>query len=191
MKKVWIEAFIILIAAISILLLFIWGASPQTEEDLIVNEFLNDVVNDNYKPSNINMTNRLTQDNRADGSRNQYGLIWYKNNEKFYAVLHYNDLEKTGVSDLYFIAFSNDLPDVLNEETASLYFNRYFKTSSFGEINCDIKSGISYCEAFWEGNNKNKMGMGVINSPNYKMVIFCEYPIGSVNYGLSTCMQTL
>lgn len=191
MKKVWIIIIILAIVALSFLLSLNWVTTTQTEEDRIAMNFLGNILNDEYKPSSINMTNRLTQENMADGSKNQYGSIWYNNDEKLYVVIHYNDLEMTEISDIYFVAFPNDISNELNEGIASSYFNRYFRIMNSGDITCDSKSGISYCEAFWEGNDKNKMGMAVINSPDYKLVVFCEYPIGSVNYELSTCMQSL
>lgn len=191
MKIAWVAIIVLAITVFSFYIISNQNIPPKTEEDGIVLEFLNDILNDGYKPSNINMTNRLTQDNRADGSTNQYGSIWYNDDEKLYAVIHYNDLEKKVISDLYFVAFLNELPDILSKEIASSYFDRYFKNTNSDEIDCGNESNISYCEAFWEGNDKNKMGMAVISSASYNLVVFCKYPVGSINYELSTCMQTI
>jgi hypothetical protein len=158
-------------------------------EAIIMEKFVRENLKKEYIPKKLKVIHKLTYENKCEGMENLWGSIWNINNIKFYANLHYNK-QKKGISNLQVFISTNEIPKKLDEEKAVLLMNKYFKAENKNGIECKSPvQGVTYCEKFWVESNKIKKGIVVITTSQTKFIAMCEYPKGSEEYNLSTCIR--
>lgn len=161
----------------------------ENYEKNTIKEFVGENLRKRYVPEDLNIIHRLTYANETNGMDSLWGGIWHLDNIKFYANLHYN-INKSGISNLQIFIFLEKMPEKLDKENTSLFINEYFKTESESKIECKSPlENVSYCEKFWTESTGGKKGIVVVNTPSNKFIGMCQYPRGSEEYNLSTCVR--
>lgn len=151
--------------------------------------FVEENLKEKYIPKELVATNKLTYADTTNGTDSLWGDIWYIDKMKLYTNLHYNK-DKSGISNFQLFILTETMPEKLDEETASLLISKYFKFEGEGDIECRFPAeNINYCEKFWTESTGDKKGIVVVNAPSNKFIGMCQYPRGSEEYNLSTCVR--
>jgi hypothetical protein len=192
-NRILLSLALLLVILILISFYFFYNYYRKNYEKIILKRFIQENLKENYYPKNLNVEHRLISTGETIGSDTLYGAIWYINETKFYANLHYN-LSNSKIFNSQIFIFSKEIPDELDKEKASSLFDKYFKTKNEAEIKCKTPvTHITYCEKFWVEANGNKKGMAVIvgtfNGIKDKIIGLCQYPKGSERYETETCLQ--
>jgi hypothetical protein len=188
MKKKALIGIVLIVLIIACANWYFTSHVPISEKN-ILDSFIKENLKEAYLPKELNVVHKLTYNNRTDGLDTLYGAIWYVGSTKFYASLHKN-VNKTGISNLEIFIFAPEIPDKLNENKASTLFSQYFGIKIHDKIICNSPTqNIIFCEKFWIEGNKDKKGIVIVSSPNNKFIAVCEYPVGSEEYEVSSCIR--
>ena len=196
-KYLKIPVIILLLLLFSILSFHIIFKEEKSKEEIILENFIKENLREEYLPSRLNVIHKLTSNGSIEGLENLYGAFWSKENVTFYVNMHYNkDSNNTNISNLQIFIIANNIPDILDEEKASLLFSTYFKIKPKGTTQCKVNETetyiLSFCENFWK-EEKSKKGLVVVNSivnnTKIKFIGICEFPIGGDDYKYNSCIR--
>lgn len=180
---------ILIITTLVSLGFYFYNYYKENYEKNTIKEFVGENLRKRYVPEDLNIVHRLTYANETNGVDSLWGGIWRLDNIKFYANLHYN-INKSGISNLQIFILPEKIPEKLDKENTSLLISEYFKTESESKIECKSPlENVSYCEKFWTESTGDKKGIVVVNTPSNKFIAMCQYPRGSEEYNLSTCVR--